>query len=214
MVVSRSSRPLFQRPLFIVLVAALVLLAYGFTKAGHLLVEDDPIQHADAIVVLAGTVLDRPLEAVDLYKRGDAPVIVLTRETPELSIARLAQRGIRVPTKADTTYGLMRQLGVPAGAIIVPDRVHDNTAQEAQTFRTLAAERHWHRLIVVTSAYHTRRAGFALRREMKGTGIEIEMHATRYEDVNPDRWWATRDDLRWVLDESLKLIAYELGLGA
>ena len=49
---------------------------------------------------------------------------------------------------------------------------------------------------------------------MGGTGVEGEMHGTRYEDADPNRWWATRRDLRWVLDEGAKLIAYELGLGA
>jgi hypothetical protein len=40
------------------------------------------------------------------------------------------------------------------------------------------------------------------------------MHATRYEPVTPDHWWTSREDMRWVLDEGAKLIAYELGLGA
>ena len=72
----------------------------------------------------------------------------------------------------------------------------------------------WHRLIIVTSKYHVRRARFALRRELAGTGVEVEVRGSRYDDVNPDRWWTRRADWRWVLSEGGKLVAYELGLGA
>jgi uncharacterized SAM-binding protein YcdF (DUF218 family) len=193
---------------------AFALLVYAIAHAGRFLVEDDPLQHADAIAVLAGTTMDRPLGAYDLYERGYAPVIILTRDQPEVSVLRLAERGIVIPSKADVERQALLMLDVPAEAIILPDRIHDNTAQEAQTFRAVAMQHGWHRLIVVTSVYHTRRAAFAIRRELKGTGVDVEMHATTYEPLHPDRWWSTREDMREVLDEGAKLIAYELGLGA
>jgi uncharacterized SAM-binding protein YcdF (DUF218 family) len=187
--------------------------AYAFTQAGRFLATEDAIQHADAIAVLAGSRLNRPMEAVDLYKAGYAPRIVLTYETPEASFAAAAARGIPYPAEADEARDILMELGIPVNAIVLPPRIHDNTAQEAQTFRELALKNGWRRMIVVTSPYHLRRAGFAVRRAMAGTGVEIEMHGTRYEQVNPDRWWTTRGDLRWVLDEGIKLVAYELGLG-
>jgi hypothetical protein len=133
---------------------------------------------------------------------------------PEASYEALAARGVIVPAEANEQREILVRLGVPVNAIVLPLRVHDNTAQEAQTFRDLALKNRWRRIIVVTSKYHLRRAGFAIRREMSGTGVEVEMHGTRYEKADPDRWWTTRSDLRWVLDEGAKLIAYELGLGA
>lgn len=163
--------------------------------------------------MLAGTSMDRPLEAADLFKEGYAPWIVLTHRVPEASYEALAARGVNVPAEAIEQREILVRLGVPANAIVLPLRVHDNTAQEAQTFRELAVKNRWRRIIVVTSKYHLRRAGFAIRREMGGTGVEVEMHGTRYEDADPNRWWATRRNLRWVLDEGAKLIAYELGLG-
>jgi uncharacterized SAM-binding protein YcdF (DUF218 family) len=204
----------FRRTLAAVAVILCALAAYAFAQAGRFLTKEDAIQKAEAIAVLAGTRMDRPLEAVDLYRQGYAPRIVLTRRMPEASFAVLAARGVVFPDEADETRDLFIRLGIPADAIILPPRVHDNTAQEAQTFRELAEKNGWRRIIVVTSRYHLRRAGFAVRREMAGSGVDVEMHGTRYEAVNPDRWWTTRNDLRWVLDEGAKLIAYELGLGA
>ena len=176
--------------------------------------KEDPLQRADAIAVLAGTSMDRPLEAADLYREGYAPRIVLTHRSPEASYETLAERGVAVSSEADEQREILVRIGVPTNAIVVPQRIHDNTAQEAQTFRALAVAHGWRRLIIVTSKYHLRRAGFAIRREMDGTDVQIEMHGTRYEEVHPDRWWTTRSDLRWVLDEGAKLIAYRLGLGA
>ena len=196
---------------------ALILLAlagYVFANIGRFLTKEDPIQHADAIAVLAGTRMDRALEAADLYRRGFAAHIIVTRQTPEPSFATLAKQGIALPADAEVTEEVLQKLGVPKSAIIVPAAIHDNTAQEARTFRGLAAANGWHTLIVVTSKYHLRRAGFAVRRELAGTGVVVMMHGTHYDNANPDRWWTSRSDWRWVVGETGKLIVYELGLGA
>ena len=203
-----------SRPKLLIVAAVIAVLLLAAMNLGNFLYEDDPLQHADAIVVLAATIVARPLEAADLYKRGYAPVIVVTREEPEPGVTQLRQRGIVVPLKADLTRDVFLKLGIPPDAIIIPDRIHSNTAQEAQTFRALAMQHGWRRLIVVTSAYHTRRAGFAVRRELNGTGIDVEMHASRYEPLHPGQWWTGREDVRQVLDETAKFAAYEFGLGA
>ena len=209
-----SPRPTLYRTLAAGILIALALAAYAFANVGRFLTKEDSIDKADAIAVLAGTRLDRPLEGADLYQSGYAPSIVLTYEVPERALGAVAQRGAALPVAADEAREVMVKLGIPPSAIIQPARIHRNTAQEAQTLRQLARERGWHRIIVVTSPYHLRRAGLAMRRELNGTGVEVEMHGTRYVAANPDRWWANREDLRWVLDEGAKLIAYELGLGA
>ena len=190
-----------------------MLGGYAFANIGRYLSTEDPLRQADAIAVLAGSRMDRPLEALYVYQRGFAPRIVITRMTVEQSFAVLAEHGIHMTTDADTTREVLQKLGVPADAILIPDRIHDNTAQEAQTLRELAIRNGWRRLIVVTSRYHLRRARFALRRALAGTGIDITMHGSRYDGVIPERWWTRRADWRWVMSETGKLVAYELGLG-
>lgn len=209
-----SSRLVVYRTLAVVLVITLAVAAYALAHIGLYLTKEDPLRQADAIAVLAGTRMDRALEAADLYHSGYAPRIVLTREKEERSYAVLAGRGVPLEADEDVTFDVLQKLGVPAQAIVVPKTIHDNTAQEAQTLRQLAVNSHWRTLIVVTSKYHLRRAGFALRRELKDTGTEVVMHGTRYDEVNPDRWWTSRGDWRWVITEGGKLVAYELGLGA
>ena len=53
---------------------------YGFFTAGTFLACEDPLAPADAIFVLAGTLIERPLEASDLYAAGYAPRIASTFE--------------------------------------------------------------------------------------------------------------------------------------
>ena len=77
----------------------------------------------------------------------------------------------------------------------------------------MVAAHHWRRVIIVTSKYHTRRAAFAFRRGLEGTGAEVVMRASRYDSSDPARWWRNRSDFRFASSEWQKLIAYRLGLG-
>ena len=189
--------------------AVVWMLFYG----GRYLQHEDPLQKSDAIFVLAGTRLERQFEAMDLYKEGYAPLVVLSPGRPEAGEALLRQRGIRFPSEVELERDVLVQLGVPSAAILATNGFVDNTAQEANLLRAMVTARHWRRVIVVTSKYHTRRAAFALRRGLEGTGAEVVMRATRYDPSDPARWWRRRSDFRFASNEWQKLIAYRLGLG-
>ena len=92
--------------------------------------------------------------------------------------------------------------------------MHNSTAAEAITLRELSAAHGWRRVIVVSSKYHLRRAGFALRRELRGTGVEVVMRGSRYDSAHPERWWQYRSDIRDTFPEVAKFTAYLLGRGA
>ena len=184
------------------------LLFYG----GRYLQHEDPLQKADAIFVLAGTRAERALEGVDLYKQGYAPFIVLSPGRLEDSEVMLRARGIRFPSDAELARDVMLQLGVPQGAILATNGYVDNTAQEANLLRVMVKARGWHRVIIVTSKYHTRRAAFAFKRGLEGTGAQALMRASRYDSSDPASWWRRRSDFRFASSEWQKLIAYHLGL--
>lgn len=199
------------------LAASLILLAlsaYGFVELGAFLAREDTLQKADAILVLSGTPMRRPLEAADLYFEGFGSRIVLTRQTPEGGERALVERGVPFLEDVARARDAFIQLGIPAEAILVPDRIHDSTAAEAITLRELAERHGWHRVIVVSSKYHLRRAGFAFRRELRGTGVQLMMRGTRYDGLEPNRWWQRRRDVREIVPEVPKFLAYLFGLGA
>ena len=186
--------------------------AWACPKTGRYLVVDTVTGPADAIVVLAGTRVERWAEAVDLYREKLAPRIVLSTGRIEPAEARLRAQGIRFPRDVDLIRDAMVQIGIPSDAVLLfPDTV-DNTAAEASVARGIATANGWRRLIVVTSKYHTRRSLFAFQREFEGSGVTIEIRGTRHEPSHPDQWWKHRPDVRFVVSEVIKLTLYRLGL--
>jgi uncharacterized SAM-binding protein YcdF (DUF218 family) len=201
--------------LVLLVLAAAAFALYAFLQLGAYLTKEDPLAKADAILVLAGTRLVRPLEGANLYLEGYAPILVLTRALEEeTAINEVTRRGLVFASDAERAGDLFASIGVPRDAILIPDRRNDSTAEEAITLRELATERGWKRVIVVTSKYHLRRGGFALRRELRGTNVQIIMRGSRYDRMRGERWWTRRPEVRWVASELPKLIAYMLGLGA
>jgi uncharacterized SAM-binding protein YcdF (DUF218 family) len=203
-----------RRIILSVCVLIVVLGAYGFVELGAFLAREDALQKADAIVVLAGSIMERPMEAADLYHDGYSRTIVLTRQQRDGGELALVGRGVAFLEDVERVQQALLELGIPREVIVIPPRIHNSTAAEAITIRELSASHDWRRVIVVSSKYHLRRARFAFRRELAGAGVEVSMRGTRYDPSDPERWWRHRADIRDVGPEALKLVAYALGLGA
>jgi uncharacterized SAM-binding protein YcdF (DUF218 family) len=187
-------------------------VAVAWLSAGRLLVRQDQLGKADAIYVLGGSWANRWLEAVDLYRGGWAPLILLSAGGRESGELVLAARGVHVPGSAELGRDVMvRQLGLPASAVeVLPDDL-DNTAQEAAAIRERAHLAGWHAVIVITDLASTRRAGYAFRRELGGA-LRVIVRAPRLDQFDGAHWWRTRSDFRTVFYEAPKLLAYWLGL--
>lgn len=211
---SPASGGTLRRTSLFIAPVVLALAVYCFDQLGPFLAKEDALQKADAILVLAGTPMRRPLEAADLYLAGYGSRIVLTRATREGGERALVERGVPFAEDVVRAHDALVQLGIPDEAILVPARIHDSTAAEAITLRELAGRHGWRSIIIVSSKYHLRRAGFAFRRELRGTNVQVMMRGTRYDGLEPDRWWRRRGDLREIVPEVPKLVAYVLGLGA
>lgn len=194
-------------------VVAMLCVCVSIPFAGRFLVYEDPLKHADAIFVLAGARAERWLEAVDLYHEGIAPRIVLSPGRLEAAELVLRSKHVTFPSDADLARNAIVQMHVPADAVSIAEGSLDNTAQEAITLHRLAAAQRWHTVVVVTSKYHSHRAAFAFQREFAASGIEIVMRTTRYDVSDPAHWWRHRADIRFMVSELGKLVAYRLGLG-
>ena len=204
---------LFRRATVVLLIGLAVAGGVFLPYAGRFLAAEDPLERADVIVVLAGSRAERWLEAVDLYREGWAPRIVLSPGRVEEGEIELRRRGVRFPTDAELVRNAIAQLGVPVDAVMIIPGSLDNTAQEAAATRRMALDAGWRRVLVVTSKYHSRRTRFAFRRAFRDTSVGTAVKATRYDRSTPERWWRNRADIRWVTSELQKLVLYRLGLG-
>lgn len=196
--------------LLLLLGAGAVCLAL-VASAGRWLVVRDPVPaHADAIVVMAGGIGDRSIEAADLYRAGVAPKVVITRERVDGGTVRLRARGIRLPESHDLTRMALERLGVPAGAIVDLRRRNRSTDSEARTIARWACGHHVRTLVVVTSRAHSRRARMILARAL-GPGIQLSMQPSRHDTFAAARWWRVRHAAKTVLSEYQKLANHWLG---
>ncbi|HEY2434307.1 MAG TPA: YdcF family protein [Vicinamibacterales bacterium] len=207
-------QPAVRRRLAGLAAALLASGVWAFLHAGTYLQHEDDLRHADAIFVLAGTRFERALEGWDLYQEGYAPAILLSPGQDDAAAAIVRAKGVHVPGEAEPVRDALIALGARRDAVTIAEGVVDNTAAEALMLGETARRRGWHDVIVVTSKYHTRRAGFAMRRALAGTDLRIIMRASRYDGSDPAHWWRHRGDVRWLMQEWPKLLAYRLGLAS
>ena len=204
--------PRFRRAALITLGLVIVIALAAFPQLGPWLVVEDPLDKADAIVVLGGTMYERPLEAVDLYNAGYAPKIFLIREIPDWGERLLLERHIPIVRAVDIQIETLVKLGIPRDAIDVIEP-SDNTAEEACHVRDMVAARKMSRVIIVTSMQHTRRARLVMRRRLTPVGAHVIMRGSKYDRaVLTPWWWRDRATFRFTLFETQRLLGYWIGV--
>lgn len=201
----------FLRRGALVAVPLLIILVLVAPRAGTWLVVSDPLQKADAIVVLGGTMYERQLEAIDLLNEGWAPRIYLFREISDWGERELMARGVPYLRPIDLQIDAMLKLGVPRDAIHVLDQAN-STAEESTHVLQLVTREKYARVIIVTSKQHTRRARLVMRRRLDDAGAQVIVRPSRYDLSEVDRWWANRSTLRFTLFEAQRLLGYWIGV--
>src|SRR5215831_10464279 len=188
---------------FTLLVSVLLASTLLLPSAGRYLVEGDPPEHADAIVVLAGSYPDRILEAVALYRAGLAPRLLICPEPETAGFRRLGELGVQVPRGYDLNRMVAEQLGVPADAIEVLGHAGDSTYAEAEVVIKDAQARGFNSILLVTSKYHTRRAA-EIYRFLSGGRLKIIACPARDDDFQVHGWWRDRTSTRRLIIEYQK----------
>lgn len=197
------------------LIVAVVLLATGlaaviaFRNAGRWLVRQDPIAPADAIVVLSGAMPYRAEGAADLYRQKYAPEVWVTR--PEGPESQLSAMGIRFVGEEEYSREVLIHEGVPITAIQVLPHEIVNTEQEVAEITEEMRNRAKSRVIIVTSAPHTRRVRTLWSRFATLNQIAI-IEAAEEDPFDPMHWWRNTRDAYAVVREFMGLVNAWAGL--
>jgi uncharacterized SAM-binding protein YcdF (DUF218 family) len=186
------------------------LLAYTFraqllTDVARLLIVNDPLRPADIIFVLNGDVNTRPFLAAELFKRGLAGQIVIPQE--ENSPA--AELGL-YPNGTDVSIQVMQKLGVPTEKItvIAVEGGVTSTRDEALVLRHYIDRYNLQHIIVVTSAFHTRRARWIIEKTLSGSDATLMVAAAPHWKYDETNWWRQELGLIALANEYIKLLYY------
>jgi uncharacterized SAM-binding protein YcdF (DUF218 family) len=199
-----------RRRNLLAVVLCLVLLWPLVTWVGaQLLIVKSDLATADAIVVMSGssTYLERADWAARLYREGRAPVVILTNDS---LISGWDRKEERNPYFYELAARELQKRGVPESKIQVVSDIALGTYEESLGVRDYASAHQLKRLLVVTSAYHTRRTLWSLRHACEGSGIEIGIDSPPpgWQTPAPSRWWWRRWGWKVVAGEYVKLVYY------
>lgn len=194
------------------IIAAIIAVVLGLIGLGYYLSPNDlarcgekPSQEpgcvkADAIIAVSGGDTNaRTGEAIKLYQNGWADTLLF-------SGAALDKSG---PSNAEAMRQLALAAGVPDKAIIV-EEMSETTHENASETRALLLEHDIQTIILVTSAYHQRRAGLEFKERMGGT-VKVLNHPVATDNQWSPMWWATPIGWWLMLGELFKIGAFYMG---
>jgi uncharacterized SAM-binding protein YcdF (DUF218 family) len=207
---SRAGGARVFRALRLVAVALIVWFLLAWVAAQALVVRAE-LPRADALFVLSGSsnYVERSRWAARLYREGRAPLILLTDDGQRSGWSQAEQRN---PFFVERAAAEQKRAGVPAEKIEVLPGVVSSTYEEALSLRAFASSRDIRSVLVVTSAYHSRRALWTLRRVFEGSQVEVGIDAppTGDESPAPSIWWTGTRGWQMVATEYPKMIYYRL----
>ncbi len=170
----------------------LLWLTREIDRFGH----RDSARSAEAIIVLGTRVLEsgrasitlreRVLHAVDLQKRGLAPMIITTGGV-----------GDHPPAEGEVAAQLAMKHGVSADQIFIENR-STTTRENLQFAAQICREHGWKRVIIVSQPFHLWRAA----RYASEFGLDATVSGV--PDANIDAIWWSR--WRWTLREALGVV--------
>lgn len=203
----------FGRKSKVLLILALLILIWFFVApflAENLIVEK-PVEKADIIFVLGGsaTYLERTDKAAELFKNGVTKKILLTDDGTRGGWSQTEQRNM--PFVELARRNLVAQ-GVPAENIEILKPETTGTIYEAKALTQLSKKENLRTILLVTSAYHTRRALRTFESEFAKENLPAEMGIvsaqTGRQTPPPSVWWLSVFGWQSVAGEYVKSVYY------
>jgi DUF218 domain len=185
-----------MKKLWLAIAIVWVCCMFFAATSGGFLVIDAP-QPSDAIVVLAGETDRRPQRSLELLSQHFAPRILLDvpaeAKVYGVSMLDLANEYIdRLPAR---------------NAVAICPITGLSTKTEAHDVARCLQRQGMHKILLVTSDYHTRRALSTLRHELPGYQFSI---AAAYDSEQfGSRWWEHRQWAKLNIGEWFRLVWWQ-----
>jgi uncharacterized SAM-binding protein YcdF (DUF218 family) len=199
---SRSSLRRWLVPGGIIL-AGLIVAAIFIFGVGRWLVVEDPLVHADVIVILSGRLPERAVEAAAVYKAGYADQIWIS---PPVSPAD-DLKAMNISFLGEDFYNekVLIAKGVPPDAIRILEHPNINTEAEVRLIQKDLHDLDFHSVIIVTSKAHTRRVR-TIWRKLVGSEPRMMVRYAHEDPYDGAHWWRHTQDGLDVVRETLGLL--------
>lgn len=189
----------------VVALGCLIAAGTGMFHVAAWLNSGDQPSKADAIVVLAGEPR-RAFYAADLFHKGYAENIYVSKAAPEPWVKEVTALGISIVSQEEIYRRILAKKGIPKSRIVFFGSSL-STAQEAEHIRQFFPHQGC-LILVVTSPYHVRRTKMIFSDTVPACRTTVV--GTPYETF-PERWWTNQDAARNVLLELAKIFYYKMG---
>jgi uncharacterized SAM-binding protein YcdF (DUF218 family) len=186
------------------LLLALLLHPIWLPWIGEFLVVADPLQKADALVLLSGDEDPRVAYGAQLFQQGYAGWFILTDMHLETIPESQGVYSARVKLKT-------LEQGVPDERILIIPAQVSTTYEEAIRLKEFTVSKGFRSLIVVTSPYHTRRARWLLRDVFSSSGVALVVRPVSNHSYQAEAWWRDSMDRKQTVMEYAKAGAHLLG---
>ena len=195
-----------------VLLVILLLAVGGCRRAGIWLAKANDPGHADAMILLMGSISDRVLQTADLYHENVAGKVWIVEEGMG-AYRILEERGVQIISNTTQVLDALITLGIPADSIVILPGDASSTRMEAEITRDYLVTRSGiDTLLLVSSADHTRRAFKIFEAAFSPFEEPVALYCSpsSYTDFNAEKWWRRRNDIQDVIMEYIKLANFVL----
>ena len=186
-----------------IFVVIVVMAAMLFFFVGTWLVVEDPLVHADAIVVLSGRLPERAIEAARVYKAGYSDLVWIS--PPVSPVDDL--KAMKISYLGEDFYNekVLIAKGVPPDSIRILDNPDANTEAEVRQIAEDLHKSDFHSVIIVTSKAHTRRVR-TIWNKLVGSEPRLIVHYAHDDTFDGAHWWRHTRDALDVMRETLGLL--------
>lgn len=198
-------------------IAVLLAIAAGLVAAGYVFrapllaglarawIVDEPATKADAIVILGGGLENRPFAAAKLFHEGIAPKVLYMN----VRLGPAEELGVGL-SERETTRQILLSNNVPASAMVAVGTNVASTFDESRAVRAWAKQTGATSILIVTDWFHTRRARWIFRHELKDTPVKIYIVGVDPIRYKVAEWWQSEEGVIQFQNEVAKSVFYRI----
>lgn len=182
----------------LLLIVGWTIIKFSTPMLEDFLIVDKPLSHADALVVMAGSMSERLPAAVRLFREGISPEILLTNDGILSAWSDEQHRNLFHVEWAESELLGMQ---IPRKAIVKLAYTSSGSIYDALNSRTEIIAKGIHSIIIVTSDYHSRRSLWIFEKVLRGHPVTVGVYPAKSAV-------STSSDFTKFLELSREMIKY------